>query len=110
MSRRKTIAIDFDGTLCEYDFPSIGTPNWEIIHRAKEEQQNGALLILWTCREGVHLQEAINACANWGLSFDAVNESCPEALEGFTETPRKVVATEYWDDRAIAVKNGKFVK
>ena len=21
---KKTIAVDFDGTLCEYDFPSIG--------------------------------------------------------------------------------------
>lgn len=110
MSRKKTIAIDFDGTLCEYDFPNIGAPNWEIINRAKEEQQSGALLILWTCREGARLQEAVAACESWGLRLDAVNESCAEALEGFTEIPRKVVATEYWDDRAVAVKNGKFAK
>lgn len=110
MGRRKTIAIDFDGTLCEYDFPGIGAPNWEIINRAKQEQQNGALLILWTCREGARLQEAVTACESWGLHFDAVNESGAEALEGFTEIPRKVVASEYWDDRAVAVRDGKFAE
>lgn len=29
--RRKIIAVDFDGTLCENKFPEIGNPNWELI-------------------------------------------------------------------------------
>lgn len=57
---RKAIAIDFDGCLCSYAFPEIGAPHWDVISRAKKEQQMGAGLILWTCREGDLLQEAID--------------------------------------------------
>lgn len=98
---RKAIAIDFDGCLCSDAFPEVGAPNWEIINKAKHEQRwHGAGLILWTCREGQLLQDALNACKQWGLSFDAVNESLPEWIEIFGTKPRKVGASEYWDDKA----------
>ena len=103
---RKAIAIDFDGCLCSYAFPEIGAPHWDVISRAKKEQQMGAGLILWTCREGDLLQEAIDACTMWNLEFDAVNESLPEWIEAYGNNPRKVGATEYWDDRAVAVCEG----
>ena len=98
---RKAIAIDFDGCLCNYAFPEIGAPHWDVIGRAKKEQQNGAGLILWTCREGDLLQEAIDACIMWGLEFDAVNESLPEWIEAYGNAPRKIGASEYWDDHAV---------
>lgn len=98
---RKAIAIDFDGCLCTDVFPDIGKPNWPVIHKAKSEQKAGAGLILWTCREGQLLQDAIAACESWGLTFDAVNESLPDWIEAFKNQPRKVGATEYWDDKAI---------
>lgn len=58
-------------------------------------------MILWTCREGQLLQAALGACEQWGLTFDAVNESLPEWIEIFGTTPRKVGASEYWDDKAV---------
>ena len=67
------------------------------------EQAAGAGLILWTCREGKLLEEAVAACAGWDLHFDAINESLPEWIEAFGTRPRKVGATEYWDDRAVAI-------
>ena len=97
----KAIAIDFDGCLCTNAYPDIGEPNWGVINKAKQEQEAGAGLILWTCREGQQLKEAVEACRHWGLRFDAVNESLPEWLEFFENRPRKVGATEYWDDRAV---------
>lgn len=100
---RKAIAIDFDGCLCADAWPDVGAPNWSVINRAKQEQQAGAGLILWTCREGQQLQAAVEACASWGLKFDAVNESLPDWIEAYQTTPRKVGATEYWDDRAVAM-------
>lgn len=103
---KKAIAIDFDGCLCSNAFPEIGAPHWDVIAKAKMEQKNGAGLILWTCREGLSLQEAIDACSIWGLEFDAVNESLPEWIEAFGNNPRKVGATEYWDDRARPVCEG----
>lgn len=98
---RKAIAIDFDGCLCTDAFPAIGKPNWDVIDRAKAEQQAGAGLILWTCREDRLLQEAVEACRGWGLTFDALNESLPDWIEEFQTTPRKIGASEYWDDKAI---------
>jgi len=99
----RAIAIDFDGCLCADKYPQIGEPHWDVINRAKQEQDNGAGLILWTCREGKLLDEAVTACAVWGLHFDAVNESLPSWIEAFGNSPRKVGASEYWDDRAVAV-------
>ncbi len=101
MSLRKAIAIDFDGCLCANRYPNIGSPNWDVINEARREQQAGAGLILWTCREGELLQEAIDACERWGLAFDAVNESLPDWIDAFESAPRKVGASEYWDDKAV---------
>ena len=98
---RKAIAIDFDGCICTDAFPFIGKPNWPVIELAKREQENGAGLILWTCREGPLLQMAVEACRRWGLEFDAINESLPDWIEEFGNRPRKVGASEYWADRAV---------
>lgn len=97
----KAIAIDFDGCLCDNAYPAIGAPHWGVIARAKMEQEAGAGLILWTCREGQLLQEAVAACESWGLRFDAINESLPSWIAAFNNAPRKVGASEYWDDRAV---------
>lgn len=105
---RDAIAIDFDGCLCVNAYPGIGAPNWAVIAKAKERQAAGAGLILWTCREGQLLQDAVAACQSWGLTLDSINESLPDWIEAFGTQPRKVGATEYWDDRAelAPVDNG----
>lgn len=97
---RDAIAIDFDGTLCTNKYPEIGRPITLVINAAKKRQAEGCGLILWTCREGELLEKAISWCLDHGLKFDAVNESLPEWKEMFVNDPRKVGATEYWDDRS----------
>lgn len=101
---RKVIAIDFDGCLCTNAWPKVGAPCWETIKKALIEQANGAALILWTCREGELLSDAVSAAADWGLYFNAVNESLPEWIEQWGSDPRKIGATEYWDDKAIRME------
>lgn len=93
-----------------HDYPDIGAPNWEIIVAAAAEQIAGAGLILWTCREGELLENALEACARWGLHFDAVNDSLPSWKKFYGNETRKVGATEYWDDKAYRVQNGKLMK
>ena len=78
----------------------IVSPNWDVINRSKGEKETGTGLILWTCRAGALLEEAIAACARCGLEFDAINESLPDWITAFGTTPRKVCATEYWDDKS----------
>ena len=97
----RAIAIGFDGTLCSNNYPGIGEPYWEIILKAKAEKEWGSKLILWTCREGKLLEEAIAACTEWGLEFDAVNENIEEWKEACGTDPRKIGATEYWDDKSV---------
>lgn len=104
---RKIIAIDFDGCLCKNQWPAIGEPNTQAIEAAKRERAEGAALILWTCREGARLRDAVDFCRMYGLEFDAVNENLPEVSERFGGDCRKVSATEYWDDRAVKVSFSK---
>ena len=98
---RRAIAIDFDGCLFHTEATKIVAPNWDVIARAKAAQGSGAGLILWTCREGALLDEAIAACKECGLLFDAINESLPDWIAAYGTTPRKVCASQYWDDKAI---------
>ena len=98
---KKVIALDFDGTLFQNAWPDIGAPNLKVIHDALAVQENGADLVLWTCREGDLLEQALAACREHGLEFAAVNDSTPEWKEAWGTAPRKIGATEYWDDRAV---------
>ena len=49
---RKIIAVDFDGTLSKGRWPRAGVPNFLLIEKLIQLQQEGHKLILWTCREG----------------------------------------------------------
>ena len=97
----KIIAIDFDGTLFETDYPAIVRPILPVIEMAKARQEKGDKLILWTCREGPELDAAIEACREQGLVFDAVNDNIQELKDYWKNNPRKVAADEYWDDKAV---------
>ncbi len=118
-------AIDFDGTLVNSQYPYIGEerklstlmldntgvgkfiPATEF---CKELQRRGHKLILWTCREGKFLQEALRWCLYRGLIFDAVNDDLPQVKQCFPEElkswegskrARKVHADVYIDDKAV---------
>ena len=97
----RTIAVDFDGTICTNKFPLSGDPNNLVIEALQREKGQGSKIILWTCREGALLDKSLAACRDWGLTFDAVNESTDEWKEFYGNDPRKPGADEYWDDRAV---------
>lgn len=102
----KVIAVDFDGCLCVKKWPEIGAPNWDAIHALIRRKADGDKIILWTCRDGKQLEEAVLWCINHGLRFDAVNENLPENIKFFGNDCRKIWANEYWDDRAVPVVAG----
>lgn len=95
------IAVDFDGTLSLGDWPGVGPPNKKIIDALLALQREGDKIILWTCRNGKELADAVEWCREQGIIFDAVNENLPEVLEawGWQDT-RKIFANEYWDDKS----------
>lgn len=93
------IAVDFDGTLVEDDYPRIGNIKSDTWEMARSAQEKGAKLILWTCRTGSKLDEAVWFCSDNGLKFDAVNQDIP-AVRRLLGKGIKVFADEYWDDKA----------
>lgn len=97
----ETFAVDFDGTLCSNAWPNIGTPYYGMLNWMKELRQKGHKIILWTCREGMALVDAIVWCADHGLFFDAVNDNLEDHKRRFLNNPRKVHADYYVDDKAI---------
>jgi len=97
----KVWAVDFDGTLCDNRWPQIGDPHAEMIQILKLAQASGVQLILWTCREGDLLRQAVDWCAGQGLIFAAVNDNLPDRVASYEHNPRKVGADLYIDDRAF---------
>lgn len=98
------IAVDFDGCLCENRWPEIGKARQALInHILWRQQRCGDRFILWTCREGERLAEAVAWCAERGLFFAAVNDNLPENIAAYGSNSRKIEADEYWDDKAVTV-------
>jgi hydroxymethylpyrimidine pyrophosphatase-like HAD family hydrolase len=96
----KTIAIDFDGTIVEHDYPRIGKEMLFAFATIKELQKKGHKLILFTYRTGTLLNEAVEFCRKNGVEFYAVNKNYPE--EQITdETPRKLNVDIFIDDRNV---------
>lgn len=95
------IAVDFDGTLVEHAYPAIGEPIPFAIESLKQIQQKfHHQLILWSVREGVLLQEAVDYCAKQGLTFYAVNKNYTE--ENYDSmSSRKLAADLFIDDRNL---------
>ena len=113
MTKKLTIAVDFDGTLCTYAFPGIGeqTENHkQLMDTLIRLRQNGHKLILWTNRgdndKYKSLTEAVEWCRNKGLEFDEVNKNLPEKelskLSGYSP---KIMADYYIDDKALSFGN-----
>jgi hypothetical protein len=104
--RKMVIAVDFDGTLCEHDFPEIGeigAVHQKVIEHLRFAKSQGDTIILWTCREDLpernYLSEAVAWCEENGIPIDYVNEYPMPGFKGFAT--RKVCADVYIDDKAL---------
>ncbi|WP_299767381.1 BT0820 family HAD-type phosphatase [uncultured Dokdonia sp.] len=97
---KKTIAVDFDGTIVTNAYPDIGKPLLFAFDTLKKLQSEGHILILWTYRSGEKLEEAVAFCKKNGITFYAVNKSYPEE-EMSPNISRKINADLFIDDRNI---------
>jgi hydroxymethylpyrimidine pyrophosphatase-like HAD family hydrolase len=100
MEATYTIAVDFDGTIVEDEYPGIGKPRIFAFETMKRLQEKGHRLILWTYRNGKHLEDAVAFCKDNGITFYAVNKSFPEE-EYDPKYSRKINADYFIDDRNI---------
>lgn len=96
------IAVDFDGTIVEHRYPSIGREIPFAIDTLKKLNAERHKLILWTVREGKLLEEAIAYCHERGLDFYAVNRDYPEErADANNHFSRKLKADLFIDDRNL---------
>lgn len=99
------IAVDFDGTIVEDEYPNIGKPLIFAFETLKKLQDQGHRLVLWTYRHGKALDEAVEFCKKNGIVFYAVNKSFPEE-EFDPKYSRKINADIFIDDRNIGGMKG----
>lgn len=94
------IAVDFDGTIVEHEYPKIGkelpfaTQTLKLLINKHNHQ-----LILWTVRKGKLLQEAVDWCKERGIEFYAVNKNFPEEELDNNGGYCKIDAELFIDDR-----------
>src|SRR3990167_6806482 len=96
------IAVDFEGTIVDHQFPDIGKDVPGAFYYLDAFQKHGAKLILFTMRSdgresGNVLSEAIEHCNKKGIIFFGIN-SDPEQAK-WTSSP-KAYAEIYIDDAA----------
>ena len=94
--RKGVIAVDFDGTIVEHEFPKIGPlkPNAKEVLQELHKHHH---IIIWTCRKGEYLQEALEFLKENNIPFDKANRN----IDGIDFTSNKVYADVYIDDRGL---------
>ena len=102
MDRPLWIAVDFDSTLAMGGtFPHIGVPVPKAFATLRYLQNIGCKLLLWTCRDKVHLEEAIAFCKVNGITFDGINENPGIVFDNPISC--KAYADYYIDDHNLGI-------
>ena len=97
-----TIAVDFDGTIVEHEYPAIGREIPFATETLRMLINDRHQLILWSVREGELLQEAIDWCHERGVDFYAINRDFPEEdVEKNIHFSRKLKVDLYIYDRNV---------
>lgn len=99
--KSKIIALDFDGCLMTDKWPKLGEPIIHNINKVKEEIKRGAKIVLWTCRTGEALEQAVAFCEHFDIKLSGINENLPEIIDKYQGDSRKIMADEYWDDKSV---------
>lgn len=97
------IAVDFDGTVVEDAYPEIGKQKPFALETLKKLSKMHKI-ILWTCRTGELLDNAVKYLEDAGVNIHAVNADSPdEAKQPLPDDRkffmRKIDADLFIDDR-----------
>lgn len=92
------LAIDFDGTVADHAYPLIGNEISNAFETLRGFIEAGDRLILWTCREGKTLRDAIAFCNDHGVYFEQHNNN---VRDHDYANSRKIYADLYIDDRMV---------
>lgn len=91
------IAVDFDGTVVEHEYPRIGTVKPGAKKALKALKKAGHKIVIWTCRQGAEERMVRTFLIDNGIPFDSVNTPIPGSDLG----TRKIYADLYIDDKGL---------
>ena len=95
----KVVAVDFDGTITKDNrFPEVIGVVRDGCKEAIDYIRQKNKVVLWTCRCGEYLDEAIRFLQENGIEVDAVND---DIYGKYGKTDRKIMADIYIDDKNI---------
>lgn len=97
-SESKIIAVDFDGTCVEHEYPNIGLEVEGAVETLQRLVKKGHRIILFTMRSGDKLDAAVRWFKERRIELWGINRN-PEQEE-WTSSP-KVYAHLYIDDAAL---------
>lgn len=95
------IAIDFDGTIARTDYPAILGEMPYAARVIRHLHAAGHYIIVWTCRHGNELTQAINWLLEHGIPFHRINDHNPDNLRRYGSGGPKVYAHCYVDDKNL---------
>ncbi len=94
---RRTIAVDFDGVIAEYDGykgPGVlGAPRTDVIEAMRTLAAEGWKIVVFTTRGEAEIAAYLDSNK---IPHDEINRNSDYKTQG-----KKVVADVYWDDRAF---------
>ena len=92
------IAIDFDGTIVNHEYPQLGSPVPGAIDWMHKFMENNIHIILYTMRSGKYLDEAVEYLEDNGIVLFGKNRN--KNQYSWTKSP-KIYANAYIDDAAV---------
>ncbi|MCQ2249468.1 MAG: hypothetical protein MJZ66_00015 [Bacteroidales bacterium] len=92
------IAVDFDGTVVTDAYPEVGKPLPFALQTLKELSKEHQI-ILWTCRVGHYLDDAVKLLEDGGVKLYAINKNFPDEETSGSHFMRKIDADMFIDDR-----------
>lgn len=95
------IAVDFDGTIVDDSYPSIGDIKRGAKEVLKKFHNRGGKIMIWTCRTGATKSAAVKFLNQNGIDYDTINANHPDMMEKYGNDPRKIGADLYIDDKTI---------
>lgn len=105
------IAVDFDGTLSMGPYPEIGNPKPYAVEMMNKLKDDGHYIILWTCRRGERLEDALNWLLEQGIPFDRINAHEPQTSLAMAMIPARFmpIATSMTSRWAVCLPGRRFM-
>jgi hydroxymethylpyrimidine pyrophosphatase-like HAD family hydrolase len=97
------IAIDFDGTIVSHQYPDIGKAAPGAAETIQYLYDKGYKLILWTCRYGSDLVDAVDFVHRLVPYVKWSGFNAPYVDAPFKSLGRKIYADFYIDDKSINI-------